>query len=189
MTATPYRPALPARRRAVTPAAAGALLLAGLAAGCGPHDDQFPPACPGLSLVPGAGEITRFAGTGRDPGDMVLHAQITAVPAKCERDGAASVKSTLHIEADLTRGVAASAATPPVTYFVAVSESGKVLREHDFPLAAQFPPNSDRMTVKGDDLELLVPVSATKSAAAYHIYVGFRLSHDDLTYNRTHHTQ
>lgn len=190
MPAKTNRLASTARHRFhVAPTAAAALLLAGLASGCAAPDDQFAPACPSLSLVPGASDITRFAGSGRDPADMVLHAQIAAVPAKCVRDGTKSIKSTLNVQADMTRGIAAHGPTPPLTYFIAVTQGDKVLQEQDFALVAQFPSNSDRISIKGDDIELLVPVSKTKSAAAYHIYVGFRLTQDELAYNRSHHMQ
>jgi hypothetical protein len=187
MPATTNRPSRPARRHAAAaPAAIGALLLAVVASGCSPPDDKFPPACPGLSLVRDGGTLTRFAGNGRDATDIVLRARITEVPAKCEREGDKMVKSTLNIEAEVSRGPAAHGEPPPAAYFIAVAEAGKVLQEQDFPLLGQFPANVDKVRVRGEDVELLVPVSKTKSAAAYHIYIGFRLRPDELAYNRAH---
>jgi len=191
MPATPSRPLLPPRRPRRSAAArraamAGALLLAGAASGCGPSDDKFPPACPALSLLRDGGDLTRFAAAGQDVTDMVLHARIVGVPAKCETVDAHEVRATLTVQADLTRGPAAQDRTQGVTYFIALTEAGKVLKEQDFQMTAAFPANVDRINAKSDDVELLLPVSTTKTAAAYHIYVGFRLTAAQLAYNRAH---
>ena len=187
MPATTPCPARRQRRAAPEFAALAALLLAGLASSCGPAPDQFAPECPGLAVLRDGGEITRFANTGRDATDMVLKAKITAVPAKCQRDGRTAVLSTLNVQADVARGPAAKADSTPATYFIAVMDGNKVLQQRDFLLTAQFPPNADKTTFKSEDIELTVPVSAEKSAAAYQIYVGFRLSAEELAYNRSRH--
>jgi len=189
MPATPSHPLLPPRSRVpaiARAAAAGALLLAGAVGGCGPSDDKFPPACPGLSMLRDGGDLTRFAASGRDVTDMVLHARIVGVPAKCETATPTTVRATLTVEAEVTRGPAAQQRSLPATYFIALTEGDTVVNEQDFPLIANFPPNVDRIGVKSDDIELLLPVSKTKSAAAYHIYVGFRLTPEELAYNRSH---
>lgn len=183
-TPASHLPRRTALRRAATLAAP---LLAAFVAGCSTDPaNQFPPQCPALSLVQAGGEITKFAGAGRDASDMVLHARITAVPAECERSGSTTVKSTLTVTGSLSRGPAAKGAAPPVTYFVAVLEGDRILQQQDFTLAAEFPPNVDKSSFKSDDIELLTPVSKEKSAAAYHIYVGFRLTPEELAYNRSH---
>jgi hypothetical protein len=164
-----------------------ALALAGLLAACGAgNEEKFAPACPGLALLPDAGDLTRFTGDGRDVTNLVIRARITKVPASCEADKPDVVRATLHVEADLRRGPATGATPAPVGYFVALMEQGRVLREQDFALAPKFAPNDDYASVHGDDIELLLPVSKTKSAAAYQIYVGFRLTPDELAYNRAH---
>lgn len=157
-----------------------------LLAGCAPRDDEFPPACPALSLVPDADRIVRFAGAGRDAADIVYEADITNVPARCERDGATAVRATLHVEADLRGGLAARSDTAAVPYFVALTEGGKVLQEQDFQLGAELRASGTATKVRGEDVELLLPVTAAKSAAAYRIHVGFRLSPEELAFNRAH---
>lgn len=179
--------ALPSPCRARSIVLAPCLLLAGLAAGCVPPEDKFPPVCPMLSLAPNAGQLTRFAGAGRDASDLVLRARITAVPAKCaDGDDRGHVRATLHVEAELTRGIAARGEAPRPGYFVAVTEAGRVLQKQDFVLPAKFPANGDYANVIGDDIELVLPVAKGSNAAVYHIYVGFQMSPEELAYNRAH---
>jgi hypothetical protein len=164
-----------------------ALALAGSVLGaCSSGDDKFPPVCPGLTLLPDAADMTRFDGKGIDVTNLVVRASITAVPAKCESPDPGTVRATLNVDADIRRGPAGSAALPPIGYFIALMRGDTVLREQDFAFNPQFAPNVDRASVHGDDIELLLPVSKTKTAAVYKIYVGFRLTPGELAYNRTH---
>jgi hypothetical protein len=190
MPATTSRPLLPSRQFSAGPGAAlvGALLLAAAASGCGPSDDKFPPACPMLSLLRDGGDLTRFVPGGGAVTDMVLHARIVGVPAKCQSVDAHHVKATLSVQAEMARGPAARERSLQATYFVALTEGDSVVQEQDFTLAGAFPANVDRISAKSDDIELLLPVTKTKTAAAYHIYVGFRLTPDELAYNRAHPT-
>jgi len=165
---------------------APALLLASLVGACGPGDNQFPPVCPTLGLLPDAADVTRFNGGGQDVTDMLVRARITGVPAKCDMAEPGSLRATLHVDADLFRGPVAAAASPPIGYFVAVMKAGTVLQEQDFAFTPTFAPNVDRSSVHGEDIELLLPVGKSKSAAAYRIYVGFRLTPTELAYNRAH---
>ena len=183
MAAQPLRPIT--RFLTLAPPAAGALLLVVMAASCSTPDDKFPPPCPALDLAPNAGELTRFTGSGHDVGNVLLQARITAVPASCKQSAKGQITATLHVIADVTRGPAAAPTLPPVDYFVAVAEGQHVLQEHDFALVAAFSGTNRQATVAGEDIELLLPVTKSTSAAAYHIYVGFRLSADELAYNQS----
>ena len=189
-TQSPARPPQRAGRRAVGRAASALAVLCAaglLLAACTDPDTQFAPACPGLALVPYAGDLTRFNGRGIDITDLITHARITGVPAKCGTTDKNVVTATLHVEASVERGPAALGATPgPIGYFIAVMEGKTVLKEQDYSFVPTFPPNVDRTTFTGDDINLDFAVSKKKSAAAYNIYVGFRLTPAELAYNRTH---
>jgi hypothetical protein len=115
---------------------------------------------------------------------MVLDARITAVPAKCQAGDPGTVKAVLAVSADLTRGPAAKTRAGGVAYFVAVMDGDRVVDEQDYGLDVRFPPNIDRVTATGKEITLIFPVTREKSAAAYNIYVGFRLSPEELAYNR-----
>jgi hypothetical protein len=182
----PAKPFLPRVRPPLPTPAVLALLLTGLAAGCGPKDTEFPPACPSLALLPDAGDLARFNGQGQDIVNLITRARITGVPAKCETGDKKTVLATLHIEANISRGPASPPTPAPIDYFIALMEGDKVLQEQDFVLTPTFAPNVDRASVRGDDIQLTLPISKTKSAAVYRIFVGFRLSRDELAYNRAH---
>ena len=168
--------------------AAPCLLLASMigaaaVAGC-QSTDQFPPICPSLALLKDAADLQRFAGNGRDISEMVVQARLTAVPAVCTRADPTHVRARLQVALDLTRGPAAQGGRLEVPYFVGVTEGGRVLDEQDYGIVANFPANIDQQQVTGDPIDLLLPITRTKTAAAYQIFVGFRLSPAELATNR-----
>jgi len=180
----PRRPPL-SPRQILLPAAFAALL-----AGCGADEAKFAPACPGLSLLKDAADLRRFTGPvgpGRpDITRMTLAARIVAVPAKCAYSDSThtEVTATLHVQAQFLRGPAANSDAAEVRYFVALTHGDTVVREEDYQLAVKFPANVEQVFTAGDDVTLAVPVSKTETAAAYHIYVGLRLTPAELQYNR-----
>ncbi len=159
------------------------LLGAVTVAGC-ESAEQFPPICPSLALLKDAADLQRFAGGGRDISDLVVQARLTAVPATCTRADPSHVQTRLQVAMDLTRGPAAKGGTLEVPYFVGVTEGGRVLDEQDYRMAANFPSNIDQVQVTGDTINLLLPITREKTAAAYQIFVGFRLSPEELSSNR-----
>lgn len=171
-------------RRTALPGAT--LLLAALAGGCssGPDPSKFAPACPQLALLRDAADLTRFASATPDPATLVLSARIAAVPAHCMAAGPNKVKATLHVVADVLRGPAAKGDSLRIPYFVALMDGETVLNEQDFALTANFHANADRARVSDLDIDLTMPVTKARSAAAYQIYVGFRLTPAELAYNR-----
>lgn len=154
--------------------------------GCGAFDvsEKFPPVCPSLALLADAADITRYRDGGRDITDLVLDGRITKVPAQCKADGKTSVVTTLHAESSLTRGTAAAGRNASVAFVVTVLDGDTIVDQADYPLLATFPPNVSTMTVAGDDVTLRFPVTRQKNAGAYKIYVGFRLTPEELAFNR-----
>jgi hypothetical protein len=47
-----------------------------------------------------------------------------------------------------------------------------------------FPSNVDRITLSPGEVNLLLPVSSTKSGAAYTVLAGFQLTPDQMTQTR-----
>jgi hypothetical protein len=169
----------------------GAALLAGLVGSCGASADKFAPACPDISFLNDAADLTRFRPGGRDVTDMVLDGKLTNIGGGCARstDKPGIVTTTMRVSMDLTRGPAAQGRTAQVPFFVAATEGDRVLDEQDYAIGAAFPPNIDHGTFTSGDIVLNFPVSKTKSAAAYHVFVGFRLSPEELAANRARGTR
>lgn len=174
---------LPARRSARFALALGSVLAL---EGCGAQNtDDFPPPCPQPSLPRDLSDLHRYRGAGRDITDSVLDGRITGVNGTCKRDGEDVVVVTLSAGLELARGPAATGRVADVAYFVAVSEGeGRILDKRVFRLQAEFAPNADRVRLTGDEVELRLPVSPERSAAAYRVSVGFELTPAEVAENR-----
>ena len=180
----PSPPSRPPRRS--PPRRVAAAVLAPLAlAGCGGDGEAFAPACPGAAIVRDAADITRFRGPSRDLTDMALDGRITGLQGKCTRGGRDAVLTTVTPALELTRGPAAQGRTAELAYFVAVGQGERILDKQVFALRAEFPPNTDRVRLSGDDVELRLPVKPGETAAAYRVLVGFQLTPEELELNRS----
>lgn len=162
------------------------LLMSGLLAGCGGDSGpRFAPACPQAGIVRDAADISRYSGGGRDLTDLVLDGRVTNVRGSCTPgDAKDTVKTTLQVGIELTRGPAARGRATEVGYFVAVLEGERILDKRTFNLRTEFPANTDRIRLSGDEVELTLPVTAAKTAAAYKVLVGFQLQPNELALNR-----
>ena len=74
-----------------------------------------------------------------------------------------------------------------VPVFVAVTEGDTILDKHVYLVHATFPSNVDRMTYGTGEIDMILPVSATRSGAAYTILAGFQLTPDQLAQSRRNH--
>ncbi len=159
---------------------------AGLLGGC-TSPDAFAPACPQIGFVRDGADLSRFDGTGHDITDLVLEGHLVAVPAACRWAGGAGhgkVEATLKVKMSLSRGPAMPGRTTEVPYFVAVSENDAILDRQDYVVRAEFPPNTDLVGATSPDVTLLLPVSKEKSAVVYKIWASFRLTPEELAFNR-----
>jgi hypothetical protein len=167
--------------------AAASLPVALLAlASCGGQDpDRFPPPCPQPSIPRDLGDLHIFRGAGRDITDNVLDGRITGISGACTRDTTATTVVTLSVGLILTRGPANPSRVADVAYFVAVSDGDTILDKRIYTLRAEFPPNTERLRLEGDEIQLRLPVTAQKTAAAYRVSVGFQLTPAELQINRS----
>ena len=162
-----------------------AILALPLLAGCTGDEDAFAPPCPSTAILRDAADLSRYRGSGRDLTDRVLVGRITGLKGACKRDGAGIVDTTVSVGLELTRGPAAPGRQADVAYFVAVTEGERILDRQVFPLHAEFPPNTDRLSLAGNEVDLRLPVSANKSAAGYKVWVGFVLTPIEAQASRT----
>ncbi len=70
------------------------------------------------------------------------------------------------------------------TYFVSVSRGDTILAKQDYRLNVDFPRNSDRLRLTGEQIDLVVPVDDKLTGAAYSVLVGFQLTPTELAFNR-----
>ncbi len=175
-----FRRAANAAPRAV----AGVVLLASLAA-CSSLSQQPPQFCPRLGLMEGAGELTRFQGSGRDITDITLSGKIDAVPATCSQGDDTHVDSELSIKGTYTRGTAAKGRDAVVTYVVTVLNGDTIIDQRDLPQQISFPAGVDRASFASPPIKLALPVPA-QGKPNYRVFVGFRLTADELAFNRAH---
>ena len=170
------------RTAAAVPLAAALLALAS----CGPSGDEFAPACPRPAILSDAADLSVYrSAQGGDLTDLVVGGRITDISGKCAPgDRKNTVKAAATITMRLSRGPALQGQQVQIPYFVAVTEGDRILDKQVYQTGAAFPANTDQITVTTQAVDLLLPVSPAKSAAAYTILVGFQLTPDQLEANR-----
>ena len=151
---------------------------------CGPDLPRFAPACPQVAILSDGADLTAFRAQGADLTDMVVDGRITGVSGKCALDDLTHLRTTISVNMDVARGPAARTRQADVTYFVSVSRGDAILDKRDYTLAVDFPRNSDRLRLTGDQVDLVLPVDDKLTGAAYSVLVGFQLTPDQLAFNR-----
>jgi hypothetical protein len=166
------------------------LTLVPLLAECGPARNQFAPPCPRPAFLGDAAnlDIYRLSGApgGRhDLTDLVLHGRIVGVNGSCkEGDRKNQLATTTVMTVELTRGPGMQGRDADLAVFLAVTDGDTILDKRIYPMHVAFPPNVDRLVLRSNEQSLILPVSPTKSGAAYRILVGFQLTPDQLEQNR-----
>jgi len=165
--------------------AAGALGLALAMAACSGTGRQV--ACPTVAIVPELHSVARFGpGPGRQDSDVIYGAVMQKAVVSCEIDkkrGGLVVANKIGISA--LRGNT-DVKKAQVTYFEAIiNRNQQILTERDFVIDLEWPSTQARLE-DTEELETLLPLSANASGADYAILFGFRLTPDELQYNRDH---
>ncbi|MCU0986219.1 MAG: hypothetical protein MUC89_14975 [Acetobacteraceae bacterium] len=144
--------------------------------------------CPRVSTPTDTGDIVRFrTPDSRDLTDLIIAARITSLSGSCtlvNRQSAVQVTLSMGVEA--TRGPAATGRTVQLPYFVAVTGANEeILDKAVYSLAVEFPANTQRARMRGEEIRLTLPVSAEAQAGAYRVFVGFQLTEPELALNRS----
>ena len=164
--------------------AACAVLAALLLAGCGAKPEQFAPACPELKLLRDAADLTRMRGQGSDLTDLVVNARVVAVPGSCSEGSKGTVKAMIQVTFEATRGPAAPSRVIELPYLVTVLRGDRIIQQKPYVLPVEFAANVDRARFTGEEIDMVFPVSPEIPASDYRIYVSFRLTADELAFNR-----
>lgn len=162
-------------------------------AGCS-DTKAFAPPCPQLSFLPEGADLARFNGPGRDITDLVVEARLDGVPAStgaCRWTDKThtSVSVSMQVAMTVARGPAMQGRSAIIPWFVAVAQDRDILDRQVYALRADFPSNVDHTGLVSQPVELKLPVSAEKSAAAYRVWISLQLTPDELQYNRSHAAQ
>jgi hypothetical protein len=173
-----------------------AVLLAAflpLLADCGPKSNQFAPPCPRPAFLGPAATIDQYrpgATAGRhDLTDLIVHGRIVGLSGSCQAgDKKGQLATTIVMTVELTRGPAMQGRETDVPAFLAVTEGDTILDKRIYPIHVAFPSNVDRLMLNSDNLNLILPVTPTKSGAAYTILAGFQLTPDQLEQSRSNTT-
>ena len=164
---------------------AAALGLGLLAAACG--TDEGPRfACPQAILVEDAAQLVRFEGPGRDLTDVDFEAEIQAPAIGCSFDEEEfAVVGDMQLRIVASRGPADNDRTARFEYFVAVATAvgRRIIAREEFGLSVPFEGNRTRVVVV-EELSPRIPIRADETGAEYRLYVGFKLSPEELDYNR-----
>jgi hypothetical protein len=159
-----------------------AVVSALLLAACG-SDNDVPPPCPEVFVVPDAARLVKFAGPGRDLTDVQFEAALRGADLFCEYDEGV-MEGVLQVNFVASRGPADSERLAPFTYFVAVATADKeVVAREEFRLAVPFEGNRTRVAAS-EELTPRIPIKPGESVLDYRIFVGFSLSPEELRYNR-----
>src|SRR5579862_5892261 len=151
-----------------------ALIVLGFAS-CGPQRGQFAPACPIPDVVKPLDELTRYRSGSRDVRDLIIHARIVNVIGKCEAgDNPGIVVATAQAVIDMNRGPAFQGQAYDLPVFVAVTDQDAVRDKILLALRVEFSGNLDTARALTQPIRMEIPVSPTKSAAAYGIIAGFQ---------------
>ena len=140
--------------------------------------------CPSVGPLPNAGQLTRLASGPGKPTGIAFEAQVGSLAAECTFDGETRVGSIdLDVLFRARRGSAGSAAKHGFRYFVAVvdPEGGVAIRKA-FSVLAEFE-GSGTEVEKEEELVLSVPIGQNSSLAAYRVYVGMKLTREQLERN------
>jgi hypothetical protein len=162
-----------------------ALLALSLVAGCA-DPTKFAPTCPQSAYLPDGSDITRYRRGGHDISDLVLNARITKVDAHCAAgDKPSELRAWLQVAMKLTRGPAARGRDAELSYFIAVSRGDRILDKAVYPIHVTFPANIDGIDYTTDRVDLVMPTPKGVSGPDYTVTVGFQLTPDELSVNRT----
>ena len=139
--------------------------------------------CPQLIMLRDSDRVVKFIGTGRDLTDVEYEAAIRSPTLACRYDdGVLEALVTVNLVA--LRGPADDDRGAHLAYFVAVADRDqKIIVREEFPVEIKFEGNRTRVGVT-EEVEPRIPLHAEETGADYQVFVGLRLTPDELRYNR-----
>ena len=149
--------------------------------------------CPEYRILKDGAHIIEFKkGQGRDLVDINVEGAIGNAELECitrvdreTKKGHMEAKFRIVFAAKL--GPANSTRISNLPYFVSVTDKKQnILYRETFDISIAFPGNKTEANFYGEDIKLELPLSAKIKSQDYIIFTGFKLTRDQLQYNRTH---
>lgn len=157
-------------------------LLTFLLAACA-ADEGPPPACPAVVVLKDADRLVKFEGGGRDLTDVRFELDIDEAQLVCEYDDE-EIESAVGIRFVAARGPADTVRTASFSYFVAVvNQEREVLVREEFDLIIPFEGNRTRVAAL-EEVFPNIPLRPGRDGEDYLVYIGLRLTPEELQYNR-----
>lgn len=165
-----------------------ALAGAALLAACGSSETPRQAPCPRITLLREGADLTRFRpGAGQDLSVMAYDARIAGFEARCDfTDRGRNVAVDITPRFEVERGPASGGTSADLPWFIAVSDAQdtRIIDQMDYTARAVFPANVPRGTVPGERVRLTIPNSDGQSATNFNVRISFRLTPEELAYNR-----
>jgi len=159
---------------------AAALGVVILLAACA--SQQVPQPCPQLRLLKDTDRLVKFVGTGRDLTDVEYEAALREPFLSCEYDDDA-IESVLTVNLVALRGPADDDRVARITYFVAIVDNQDRVTKEEFEVEIPFEGNRTQV-VATEEVEQHIPLGPEETGNDYRVFVGLRLTPDELRYNQ-----
>ena len=147
--------------------------------------------CPDYNVLADAASLLKFrAGAGRDLVDVNYEGKITGVQLGCVSNISKQTKTgTMDVDVTLlfsaTRGPANRDRKARFDYFISVvNPKREILDRQAFPLVVTFPGNKTLVEFASRPVTFTLPITAQWPRRYYRIFVGLKLTREQLRYNR-----
>jgi hypothetical protein len=156
---------------------------AALLAGC---SSDKPNNCPAVSSIVETSIGTVFRpGTIADPSNVLYTVEITDMHAKCDVDKPGlNSDSTVTVSFRATRGPNGGEAHYKIPYFIAISETDRILAKKIYSIEFTFQPGQTTTTFSDSIGSVAVSAGKDKKTFDYLVLVGLQLSEEQLKFNR-----
>lgn len=160
-----------------------AALLLPVLAGCSSDKANN---CPSVSSIVDTSIGTNFKPNKPiDPANILYTVEITEVHGSCDVDKTAvNSSSDVSVSFRATRPPNGTAASYKVPYFVAISQSDRILAKKVYTTEFQFEPGQTTATFSDTVQSADVSAGKDKKTYDYLILVGLQLTKDQIDYNR-----
>ncbi len=145
-------------------------------------EDIVPP-CPQLQMLRDSDRLVKFVGTGRDLTDVEYEAALRRPFISCEYDDNV-IDALVIMNLVALRGPADDDRIAQISYFVAITnQNNRNVVKEEFTIQIPFEGNQTQV-VATEEVEPRIPLQPGETAADYRVFVGLRLTPDELRYNQ-----